>query len=459
LKRKLFGTDGIRGKANIHPMTGEIAMALGRAVTLYFQQKEKSLFGREKPLIIIGKDTRLSCYMLEHAFSAGVCSQGGQAILTGPLPTPGVAFVTQSMRADAGVMISASHNSYEDNGIKIFDRTGHKLPDAVELELEKMILNPELVDKKVCDELGNAKRLDEVIGRYIVQTKNAFSHQYSLAGMRLVIDCANGAGYRVAPKIFEELGAEVIALGVNPNGININEQCGALHPDSCAQNVLKYRADLGICLDGDADRLVMIDEKGEVIDGDQLMAVLAHFLKVSDELDEDLVIGTVMTNAGVENFLHQLGIKLERTQVGDRYIVEKMLETGSIFGGEPSGHLIFKKQCTTGDGILAALKVIECMKYFKKSLSALISEVPLYPQILKNISVSHKIPFEEIPEVMSEVHRIEKEMGKEGRVLLRYSGTEQLARVMVEGKSKDKVKHYCDQIAVTVDKAIGAKAH
>ncbi len=458
-KRKLFGTDGIRGKANIYPMTGEIAMALGRAVTSYFQRTQLRPYGRKKPLIVIGKDTRLSCYMLEHAFSAGVCSQGGQAILTGPLPTPGVAFVTQSMRADAGVMISASHNSFDDNGIKIFDRTGHKLPDLVELELEQMVLNPDLIEKKIDHQLGNAKRLDEVIGRYIVQTKQAFSPQYSLEGMRLVVDCANGAGYKVAPQIFEELGAEVISLGVQPNGTNINQQCGALNPQLCAENVIKYRADLGVCLDGDGDRLIIIDEKGQVVNGDQLIGVLAHFLKMTSQLDKQTVVGTVMTNAGVEEYLKSLKIKLERTQVGDRYIVEKMLETGSCFGGEPSGHLIFKKHSTTGDGILAALKVIECMNFFQKKLSDLIEVVPLYPQVLKNIKVQERVPFEEIAELMVEVGKIEKEMGKEGRILLRYSGTEPLARVMVEGKYFDRVNEYCDHLVQTVRRTIGQRNH
>jgi len=373
--RKFFGTDGIRGKANIYPMTGEVAFVLGRAVTSYFQKNFS-----KKPLIIIGKDTRLSCYMLEQAFSAGVCSQGGRAILTGPLPTPGVAFVTQSMRADAGVMISASHNSFEDNGIKIFDRTGHKLPDEIELELEKMLIDPSLIPQKIGDELGNAKRLDEVIGRYIVHTKAALSPQYSLEGLRIVVDGANGAGYKLAPVVFEELGAEVISLGNTPNGTNINKACGALHPQMCAENVKKYRADLGVCLDGDGDRLTIVDSSGEVIHGDKLIGLCGKFLKDNQEIGPtNEVVGTVMSNFGLEYYLKENGLKFTRTQVGDRYIVEHMRQSGALFGGEPSGHLVFKKYSTTGDGILAALKVIESIKFYDRDLSELSKEIELFP--------------------------------------------------------------------------------
>jgi phosphoglucosamine mutase len=451
-KRSLFGTDGIRGQANIFPMTGEVAFSLGRAVTSYFQGQNKG----KKPLIIIGKDTRLSCYMLEQAFSAGVCSQGGKAILTGPLPTPGVAFVTQSLRADVGVMISASHNPYYDNGIKIFDRTGHKLPDQVELELEKMILDPSLIPVKLDAELGSAKRLDEVIGRYVVKTKAAFNPNYSLDGMRIAIDCANGAAYKLGPAIFEELGAEVISLGINPNGTNINAKCGALHPESCAEAVIKYRADIGVCLDGDADRLIMIDNKGQIVDGDIVIGLCAKFLKQTGELGPaNEVVGTVMSNAGLEYFLNQEGIKFTRTQVGDRYIVEHMLNSASLLGGEPSGHIIFKKYSTTGDGILAALKVIECMKYFGKNLSDLAQEVELFPQILKNVKVKNKVPFEDHQVIQTELKKAEKELGKTGRVLLRYSGTENLARVMVEGKDRILVQTLCDNMVRVLEKEIG----
>ena len=449
--RKLFGTDGIRGKANTYPMTGEIAFVLGRAVTSYFQQNFS-----KKPLIIIGKDTRLSCYMLEQAFSAGVCSQGGRAILTGPLPTPGVAFVTQSMRADAGVMISASHNSFEDNGIKIFDRTGHKLPDEIELELEKMVLNPTLISVMSGDQLGNAKRLDEVIGRYIVHTKAALSPQYSLEGLRIVVDGSNGAGYKLAPTVFEELGAEVIALGNNPNGININKGCGALHPQLCAETVKKYRADLGVCLDGDGDRLTIVDGDGEVIHGDKLIGLCGKFLKDNNELGPtNEVVGTVMSNFGVEHYLQKLGLNFIRTSVGDRYIVEHMRQSGALFGGEPSGHLVFKRYSTTGDGILAALKVIESIKFYDRDISDLTNEIELFPQTMENVLVQKRVPFEEVSEIQKALEGAQLKLGNEGRVLLRYSGTEALARVMVEGRDIEMVTSICSDLAKVVKKTLG----
>jgi phosphoglucosamine mutase len=431
-------------------MTGEVAFVLGRAVTSYFQKN----FSR-KPLIIIGKDTRLSCYMLEQAFSAGVCSQGGRAILTGPLPTPGVAFVTQSMRADAGVMISASHNSFEDNGIKIFDRTGHKLPDEIELELEKMVLDASYIPVKSGEELGNAKRLDEVIGRYIVHTKAALSPQYSLEGLRIVVDGANGAGYKLAPTVFEELGAEVISLGNTPNGTNINKNCGALHPQMCAEHVKKFRADLGVCLDGDGDRLTIVDQSGEVIHGDKLIGICGKFLKDNQEIGPTKeVVGTVMSNFGLEYFLKEQGLIFHRTQVGDRYIVEHMRQTGALFGGEPSGHLVFKKYSTTGDGILAALKVIESIKFYDRDLSELASEIELFPQEMKNVNVLKRVPFEEVPEIKKAMTNAESKLGKEGRILLRYSGTEALARVMVEGRDEKLVSTLCAELTEVVKKTL-----
>lgn len=452
--RKLFGTDGIRGRANLYPMTGEVAMALGRAVTHYFQNNAGAT--RTSPLIIIGKDTRKSCYMLEQAFASGVCSQGGQAVFTGPLPTPGVAFVTESMLADAGVMISASHNPFYDNGIKIFDHTGHKLPDSIEAELEKLIENQGLLNPKTHEHIGRAHRLHETVGRYIVHAKSAYTLKKNLSGLRLVVDCANGAGYKVAPMIFEELGAEVIALGVNPNGTNINDKCGALYPENCARAVTEYRADLGICLDGDADRLIMIDEKGKVVDGDQLIGILSNYLLKKNQLAGTQVIGTVMSNSGLEQYLNRNNINFHRTKVGDRYIVEKMMQMGACFGGEPSGHLIFKDYATTGDGILAGIKVIECLKYFGKTLSELTKEVELFPQILMNIEVKEKIPFESMSTVKNLVTKIENDLKSNGgRVLLRYSGTEDLARVMVEGPDEPKIKTYCEEISAEIKKVIG----
>jgi phosphoglucosamine mutase len=451
-ERKLFGTDGIRGRANIHPMTCEVALALGRAVTWYFQRTTKT----DDPVIVIGKDTRLSCYMLEQAFSSGVCSQGGRAILTGPLPTPGVAFVTQSMRACAGVMISASHNGFADNGIKIFDSTGHKLPDDVEMILERMVLDPDKLPKRIGGELGRASRLDEVIGRYIVKVKNALDDRYSLDGMRLVIDCANGAAYKVAPMVFRELGAEVFELATSPNGQNINLNCGALHPEACAQAVIQYRADLGICLDGDADRLIVVDGKGHVIDGDKIIGICARFLKIKNELGKsNEVVGTVMTNLGLEVYLKKIGARLSRTQVGDRYIIDHMRKSGALFGGEPSGHLVFKNFSTTGDGILSALKVIECLKFFDCSLDELHSQIELYPQLITNIIVKSKPSFDSMPRVHAVMTDAQVKLGSTGRILVRYSGTEPLARVMIEGEDASLVKGLSAAVAGTIAKEIG----
>ena len=451
-ERKLFGTDGIRGKANTYPMTCEVAMALGRAVTHYFQSK---LPRNKKPVIIVGKDTRLSCYMLEQAFSSGVCSQGGRVILTGPLPTPGVAFVTVSMRAEAGVMISASHNSFSDNGIKIFDGNGYKLPDSVELELEEMVLNSSLIPKPNGSDLGNAKRLDEVFGRYIVQVKTAFPNDYDLEGMRIVLDCANGAGYKIAPMIFRELGAEVITLGVEPNGQNIILECGSLHPEKCVENVLKYRADIGICLDGDADRIILVNREGEVIDGDQLIGMFAKLLldqKVMKKNDE--VVGTVMSNLGLEHYVKTLGLRFHRTQVGDRYIIENMRDNGGLLGGEPSGHIIFKNHSTTGDGVLAALKALECMKFYGKSLKELTGSVKLFPQVIKNVKVKNKPPFETVPSIQNALRAAHEKLGEKGRILLRYSGTETLARVMVEAEDNKLVEEIADKLVDVIKKEL-----
>ncbi|GAB4017336.1 MAG: phosphoglucosamine mutase [Bdellovibrio sp.] len=450
--RKLFGTDGIRGKANVYPMTGVMAFQLGRAVTDYFQRKSQR---NKKPLIIVGKDTRLSCYMLEQAFSSGVCSQGGRVILTGPLPTAGVAFVTRSMRADAGVMISASHNPYYDNGIKLFDAFGFKLPDEVELEIESLVLDPDKMAIRTNGELGNAKRLDEVFGRYLVHTKAALDPEFDMEGMRVVLDCANGAGYRVAPMMFRELGAEVMTLAVEPNGQNINLECGSLHPKKAAESVLTYRADMGICLDGDADRVVMIDDKGKIIDGDQLIGLFAKLLLDRGELKKgDSVIGTIMTNLGLENYLSSIGLKLERTQVGDRYIIEQMKKTNSILGGEPSGHVIFGRYATTGDGALAALKAVECVRYYKRPLSQLVGEVALYPQVTKNAKVVNKPPLESIKGYTDLFKELEKKAQGKGRLVVRYSGTESLVRVMAEGESSSWVNESVDRMLSFLQKEI-----
>jgi phosphoglucosamine mutase len=452
-ERKLFGTDGIRGKANVYPMTAEIAVSLGRAVTHYFQSINPNNI---KPLIIVGKDTRLSCYMLEMAFASGVCSQGGEVILTGPLPTPGVAFVTHSMRADAGIMISASHNHFADNGIKIFDAKGFKLPDSVELELERLVLNPDLMPIKSGSQLGNAERLKEVYGRYIVQVKSALSNDYDLEGMRIVLDCSNGAGYKVTPMIFSELGAEVFPIGISPNGENINKNVGSLYPDLARGEVLKYRADLGICIDGDGDRLTVIDEEGTIVDGDVLIGIFAKLLLERGELKKgSTVVGTVMSNLGLELFLKSIGLNFHRTKVGDRYIIEYMRANGAIFGGEPSGHVIFGKHSTTGDGALAAIKVIEAMKYFNCSLKDLASEIKLFPQINKSVVVKNKPQLESIPSIGAALKETDKRLNGKGRTLLRYSGTEPLLRIMVEGEDEELVISECNRLVEIVTKEIG----
>ncbi len=451
-ERKLFGTDGIRGKANVYPMTAEIATALGRAVTSYFQKKNPEL----TPTVVVGKDTRLSCYMLEQAFGAGVCSQGGRVIFTGPLPTPGVAFVTKSMRAQIGVMISASHNNFSDNGIKIFDHNGYKLPDEVELEIENLILNPGSLEIKTDTKLGRAKRLEGVEGRYIVHVKSALDDKYDLTGMRVLIDCANGAAYKVAPLVLSELGGEVFSIGVSPNGQNINLNCGSLHPELASEEVKKLRADIGFCLDGDADRIQVIDSEGEVVDGDILIGIFARLLLEQGKLQKgDTVVGTVMSNMGLEVYLEELGLKFQRTKVGDRYIMEYMRANKSVLGGEPSGHIIFAQDATTGDGTLAALKAVEAMKHFDKSIDELARDVTLFPQVLKNLKVKKKPNLDKIPAVKKAIDEATKALANKGRVIIRYSGTEPLARVMIEGQDESKINNLCDNIIMVLEKEIG----
>ena len=454
-KKKLFGTDGIRGKANTFPMTSEVAMNLGRAVAHYFQQATSS---DKQPLIILGKDTRLSCYMIELAFSAGVCSQGGRVILTGPLPTPGVAFAVKNMRANAGVMISASHNPFFDNGIKIFDQDGNKLPDKIELELEKMVLDPNSIPYPPGEKMGRAERLDEVLGRYIVHVKSTLDDSLDLTDVRLVLDCANGASYKVAPMVFRELGAEVLSLGVEPNGKNINLGVGSLHPEKAIENVIKYRADLGICLDGDADRIISIDNKGQKIEGDILIGLMAKYLldkKLIDKGHE--VVGTLMSNLGLENFVKKLGLKFYRANVGDRYILERMAKSGSIIGGEPSGHIIWGEKSQTGDGILAGLKLLEIRQFYDKPVDQLVKDFELYPQKTVNLKVSQKPDLAKNKNISKEVKAQEKFLGDKGRVLLRYSGTEPLIRVMVEAETEQLLNEALNGLVKVVSSELGLK--
>ncbi|HXU61637.1 MAG TPA: phosphoglucosamine mutase, partial [Polyangia bacterium] len=429
-ERKLFGTDGIRGVANRDPMTAEVALRLGQAVAQRFRHPERP--GR----IVIGKDTRLSGYMLESAMQAGIVSAGADVMLVGPLPTPGIAFITWSMRADAGVVISASHNPYQDNGIKIFAADGFKLPDEIEADLERKMEAIAAGDdsmRAAPDAIGKAVRIEDAAGRYVQFLKQVFPKEHTLDGVKVVIDCSNGAAYQVAPQVFQELGAEVIELNVWPDGRNINDECGALHPEKMAEEVRQSGAQLGVALDGDADRLILADEKGNIVDGDQVMAILGTRMLARRELPQETVVATVMSNLGLERALTAKGGKLLRTAVGDRYVVEAMREKGLSLGGEQSGHIIFLDHATTGDGMVAALRVLAVMVAEGRPLSELSRAMTRYPQVLLNFAVAKKRPFEEMPAVQKVIAAVEKSLGSDGRVVVRYSGTESKARVMIEG--------------------------
>ncbi len=445
--RKLFGTDGIRGVANIHPMTTEMAMQVGRGTAFIFKNEKR------RHRIVIGKDTRLSGYMLENALVAGICSMGVDVLLVGPLPTPGIAFITTSMRADAGIVISASHNLFQDNGIKIFSGDGFKLPDQLEDRIEDLITSDRIATlRPTAQEVGKAFRIDDAVGRYVVYLKNSFPKEYTLEGMKIVLDCANGAAYRVAPAVFEELGAKVMALGVDPDGENINSQCGSLHPQLAIRTLKEESADIGISLDGDADRVIFSDEKGNVVDGDQIMAFCARDLRHANRLKKNTVVATVMSNLGLDLVLKGLGVKVVRTQVGDRYVVEEMAKNGYNFGGEQSGHLIFLDYNTTGDGVLSALQVLSVMKREGKKLSELASILTPFPQVLLNVTVAHRKDPLQVPEIVSLIKKVQKKLGEKGRVLVRPSGTENLIRVMVEGEKADEIKAYAEEIAESVRK-------
>jgi phosphoglucosamine mutase len=447
-QRRLFGTDGIRGVANQYPMTAEMALALGRSVAEHFRQR-----GR-RCRIVIGKDTRLSGYMFESALEAGIVSAGADVMLVGPLPTPAIAFITSSMRADAGVVISASHNPFQDNGIKLFGPDGFKLADDIEAEIERRIANPDPLTPGPEPRIGKAVRLDDAEGRYVQFIKNTFPKDRTLDGLRIVVDCANGAAYRAAPQVFAELGAEVSALAIEPDGRNINDRCGALHPDKVAAEVRRTKAGIGIALDGDADRVILTDERGDIVDGDHMLAILGTRLIAQGRLPGNTVVATVMSNLGLEHALATKQGKLLRTAVGDRYVVEAMREGGYIFGGEQSGHIIFLEESTTGDGLLAALQVLAVMVQEGRSLSELASLMTRFPQVLLNFSVQRKVPIEDLGSVQSAIAKVEKALGHEGRVLVRYSGTEPKARVMIEGTDERIIHTYAEEIAECMRKAL-----
>ena len=441
---KLFGTDGIRGRANQSPMTGEMAFEIGRAAAYVLKKKH----GRN--MILIGKDTRLSGYMLESALTSGMCSMGMDVVLVGPMPTPGIAFVTRSLRVDAGIVISASHNPYDDNGIKFFSSEGFKLPDSIEREIEDAVFSGRLKDiRPLGSEIGKAHRVDDAAGRYIEYVKATFPKGMTLEGVKVVVDCANGASYKITPFVLDELGAEVIAINNKPDGKNINAGCGSTHPQAMQKEVLKHKAHIGIAHDGDGDRTIFCDEKGEIIDGDKIMAICAIDMKKEKRLKNNIVVTTVMSNLGFEVFLKKSGIKIVRTQVGDRYVVEEMLRQGCNLGGEQSGHIVFMDHNTTGDGAISALQVLAVMCKTGKPLSKLASGIPIYPQVLLNVPVPKPKSIEKFPAVMSAIKKAEKEL-RSGRILVRPSGTEPKIRIMVEGSSMHKITAIAEELAEVI---------
>jgi len=450
MTRKLFGTDGVRGVANVDPMTGELAMQLGRAIAHLF----KEVKGRHR--IVVGKDTRLSGYMLETAMASGICSMGADVMLVGPLPTPGISFITTSMRANAGVVISASHNPYYDNGIKIFSRDGFKLPDEMEHRIEKLIFSNHLDSlRPTASQVGKAHRIDDAVGRYVVFLKNTFPNDLSLDGLRVVLDCAHGASYRVAPTVLEELGAEVIPIGVEPNGENINEGCGSLHPDVASRCVLEKGADIGIALDGDGDRIVFIDRHGKEVDGDHILAICGLHLLSEGRLKKNTLVTTVMSNMGLERTMKKAGGKVVRTQVGDRYVVEEMVRGKYNLGGEQSGHTVFLDYNPTCDGILTALQVLAIMKRKDRPIDELKKVMDPFPQVLYNVEVRDKKDLSEIPGISKRIKSIEKALGQSGRTLIRYSGTEPLLRIMIEGENETKLHQWAQDLMELVKKHIG----
>ena len=450
--RSLFGTDGIRGVANVHPMTPELALALGRAVTFVAGR------GRSHaPRVLIGKDTRLSGYMLETAIASGVTSMGGRVLLCGPVPTPAVAHLTVSMRADAGIVISASHNPYDDNGIKIFGSDGFKLPDEAEAEMEALIREPErLGERRTGPAIGRAMKLEDARGRYVAFVKNTFPRDLTLDGVRVVVDAAHGAAYAVAPLVFSELGAKVHPIGVRPNGTNINREVGALHPDHARAEVVRRGASIGIALDGDADRVIVIDEKGQIVDGDAVMAMCATRLKRDGELRRHTVVATVMSNLGLERALAEQGIQLVRTAVGDRYVVEAMRKGGFNLGGEQSGHLIFLDHAQTGDGLIGSLQVLALMIRTGQPLSELARQaMERVPQVVESVTLAARRPLEEMAALARCTAAVKQELGRDGRVLVRWSGTEPKLRVMVEGPEEDRIAAMAQALVAAARQDVG----
>jgi phosphoglucosamine mutase len=453
MSRKYFGTDGVRGKVGEAPITPDFVMRLGYAAGKVLAAAEHDAMHGERPCVLIGKDTRVSGYMLESALEAGLTAAGVDVRLTGPLPTPGIAYLTRALRLSAGVVISASHNPYDDNGIKFFSATGAKLPDETELAIEAALEQP--MKTAPSKGLGKVKRVDDAAGRYIEFCKSTFPNDLDLRGLRLVVDCANGAGYHIAPPVFHELGADVIAIGNEPDGFNINHACGATHPETLAKAVKKHRADVGIALDGDGDRLIMVDGNGEVADGDRLLYAIARHLKETGQLKGG-VVGTLMTNLGTETALRALGCDFRRAKVGDRYVLEMLNEHGWQLGGETSGHILCLDRHSTGDGIVSALQVLAALRRSGRKLADTIRDCPVFPQVLVNVRVAKGFRLNGQPEVTGAVEAVETELGDSGRVVLRASGTEPLIRVMVEGRDEAQVNRCAERIADAVRAAAGA---
>jgi len=447
---ELFGTDGIRGVANQYPITPEMAVSIGRAVAAIFKRNYK----RSK--IVIGKDTRVSGDMLEHALVSGICSMGVDAYLAGILPTPGVAFMTSSTGANAGIVISASHNPYYDNGIKIFKGDGYKLSDEKEDEIEQLVFNSDIASSpRSLRDTGRVYEIEDAATTYGDLLKRTVSENYHFKDLKIVIDCSNGATFEVAPAIFAELGAKVEALYINPDGKNINDKCGSQHPENLKKNVVKNGADIGLAFDGDGDRLIAVDEKGSVKTGDQILAVCARFMKQKGLLKGNQVVSTVMSNMGLGKALKEMGIKHMTTKVGDRYVMEKMISSGAVLGGEDSGHMIFLDYHTTGDGILTALRLIEAMKEESKPLSELCKIMKVFPQVLMNVDVKRKPDLENVPAIKDAIESVEKRLGEKGRVVVRYSGTQSICRIMVEGPTINETRKYCRQLSDIVKETLG----
>lgn len=451
-KKSLFGTDGVRGVANREPMMVETAVNLGRAVAHVLKERK----GGRRPRVVIGKDTRLSGYMFENALVAGLCSMGGDAILVGTLPTPGIAVLVRDQKADAGFVISASHNPFQDNGIKMFSCDGFKIPDPEEAEIEKLMTNGQLTSLlPTGGGIGKSFRVEDALERYIAFCKRTFPADLDLKGMRIVVDCGNGATYKAAPAVFKELGAAVTSLHCTPNGLNINARSGSQHTDALREQVLAERADIGLAFDGDGDRLIVVDETGSELSGDHILAVCAKDLKERGKLANNTAVGTVMSNFGLHAALRKLGIELACSAVGDRYVLEAMKAKGSVIGAEPSGHMIFLNQQTTGDGIVAALQLLAVIRRSGREMSALAAILKLAPQKLVNVELASRPPLESLPAVQAAIRAAEQELGQEGRVLVRYSGTQNLCRVMVEGPADEQVGRLCAAIAAALKREIG----